>query len=102
KGLLAMTAFAKAHQSSGKSKSALLNEAIHAAFLPQVQKQVEEIYVLGLPEGEEGGGQVNAFLEAMEEGIKAASKAAQNGQSSFKHSAELAHELGIDACAYGG
>lgn len=102
KGLLAMSAYAKAHQGSGKSKSALLIEAIHATFLPQVQTQVEEIRALGLPEGE--ADQAKAFLKAMEEGIETASKAGQGSQfsSSFKHSAELARELGITSCVYGG
>lgn len=101
-GLIAMGAYAKQHQSAGKPKAEQLIEAIHAAFLPIVQKQADEIRALTAPAGEEAA--VKAFLEALEEGIAAAGKVSSNSQfgSSFKKSAALAHELGIDACAYGG
>src|SRR5262249_11304986 len=72
KGLEEMSVYAKAHRNSAKPKSALLIEAIHATFLPAVQRQVKEIRALGLPEGEEP--KVRAFLDAMEEDVQAASK----------------------------
>jgi hypothetical protein len=100
-GLVAMSAYVKEHPGSSKSKSEQLIEAIHATFLPQIQKQVDQIRALGAPEGEEE--QVTAILAAMEEGVEAAASASANAQfsQSFEHSAELAREYGIEACVYG-
>jgi hypothetical protein len=103
KGLKEMTAYAEAHANSSQRKLAQLAKALQVAFLPEVQNQVDEIRALGAPQGDEK--QIEAFLDALEEGIEAASQSsASSGLQlgpNFKHSAQLARGYGLDACAYG-
>jgi hypothetical protein len=99
-----MSAYVKKHGgSSGGQKLAQLKEAILAVVVPAIQTQAEEIRALSVSGGE--AAKVDAFTAALEEGVEAAEQAkgsstAPFGQS-FKHSAELAHEYGLDGCAYG-
>jgi hypothetical protein len=105
KGLGEIKTYVKAHPpsagSSTEAKVALLGEALRTVFLPEVQNQVDEIRALGLPQGEEG--QVEAILDAMEEGVEASSKSSTGLKLglNFERSAELAREYGLDSCAYG-
>ncbi len=99
-----MAAYVKEHNGGSAQPSAeLVVEAVQVVFIPQVQAQIGEIRALGSPQGDEGT--VEAFLDAMEEGAEAASEASTSSTSkfgqSFKRSAELAHEYGLDGCAYG-
>jgi hypothetical protein len=99
-----MAAFVKEHKGdSGQPSAELVVKAVQAVFIPQVQTQIDEIRALGSPQGDEAT--VEAFLDAMEEGATAASEASTSSTASFgqsfKRSAELAHEYGLDGCAYG-
>jgi hypothetical protein len=102
--LAKMAAYVKEHKSGSEpANPALIVEAVKAVFLPGVQTQVDEIRALGAPPGDEA--KVEAFLAALEEGVEDATEAsgapgAAFGQS-FKRSAELAREYGLDGCAYG-
>ncbi|HEX3173442.1 MAG TPA: hypothetical protein VHQ43_04390 [Solirubrobacterales bacterium] len=102
-GLAAMGLYVKQHGGSAQG-NAVLVEALRTAFLPHVQTQVEEIRALGAPNGDDG--EVQAYLDATEEAVdRASAKAGGSTQifgESFEESAQLAHDLGIDKCAYGG
>jgi len=100
--LAVIGSYVKSNQGSGKSKAQQVADAIHNAFLPLLQKQVDELRALEPPEGKED--QVSAFLDAMEEGVEKAEKTSANAQfgSSFQGSGQLARELGIPGCAYSG
>lgn len=103
KGLQEMTAYAQTHANSSQPKLTQLAQALQAAFLPEVQNQVDEIRALGAPPGDEK--QVEAVLAALEEGIEASSQASATAGlqlgPNFKRSAQLAREYGLDSCAYG-
>jgi hypothetical protein len=99
-----LSAYVKRHkgESSG-SGLGNLRKAVQAVIIPGIADQVDELRALEVSGGDEA--KVDEFLAAMEEGVENAEQAegsssAPFGQS-FKHSAELAHEYGLDACAYG-
>lgn len=102
--LAKMAAYVKNEKGgSGQPSPALLVKAVKAVFIPGVETQIEEIRALGAPPGDEET--VEAFLASLEEGVAAGeasggSAAAAFGQS-FKRSAKLAREYGLDGCAYG-
>lgn len=100
-GLTAMTTYLKEHQGSGKSKADQVLEAIHNAFLPALQKQVDDIRALGLPDGAEDEAEV--FLVQTEKAIDTAEKSTGNAQftQAFDKSADQARVLNINACVYG-
>ncbi len=98
-----MGAYVKEHKGSSETANLkLIGEAIRTVFIPQIQDQIDAIRVLGAPAGDEA--QVEGILTALEENAEAAldssGTSAALGQS-FKSSAELAHEYGLDGCAYG-
>jgi hypothetical protein len=97
-----MAAYAKEHKSgSGQPSPALLMEAVKATFVPGLRAEIGEIRALGAPPGDEAT--VEAFLAALEENIEAASGSGSPAEfgKSFTRSAQLAHDYGIDSCAYG-
>ncbi len=102
-----MSAYVKKHKGegggSGQQTLGKLREAIQAVIVPAIQTQAEEIRALKAPEGDEA--KVDAFLAALEEGVETAEEASGSSTApfaqSFKRSAELAHEYGLDGCAYG-
>lgn len=102
--LAKMAAYVKKQKGgSGQPNPALLVKAVKAVFLPGVETQIDEIRALGAPPGDEA--KVEAFLAALEEGVNAADEGSGSpnaafGQS-FKRSAKLAREYGLDGCAYG-
>jgi hypothetical protein len=102
--LVKMAAYAKQHKGAGQAGPAAIVEAVKAVFIPGVESQIEEIRALGAPPGEEA--KVEDFLAAMEDGVDTANEASGSNPSaafsqSFKRSAKLAHEYGLDGCAYG-
>lgn len=92
-------------EGGGSKKQALshLREAIQAVIIPGIAEQVEEIRALGVSGADKA--KVDEFLAAMEEGVESAEGAKGSSTApfakSFKHSAELAREIGLDGCAYG-
>jgi hypothetical protein len=100
-----MSAYVKEHGGGGSSKQRLaqLKEAIEAVVVPAIQGQAEEIRELSVSGGDEA--KVKAFATALEEGVEDAERAKGSSTApfaqSFKRSAELAHEYGLDGCAYG-
>jgi len=103
RGLEAMGAYAKEHPGSGLSQQEQLAVALQKAFLPELQKQVDEIRQLEPPAGDEQ--QVEAFLVATEEAVEASSKGpASTGDQfdpNFDRSARLARAYGLSGCIYG-
>jgi hypothetical protein len=102
-GLAEMAAYVrKQGAGSPQAKAELLQEALRTVFIPAVQKQIDEVRALGAPD--EGEEQVDAFLASMQKAVDQAGEKSSAGPqfaSLFKSSAALAHEYGIDACAYG-
>lgn len=102
-GLEAMGEYVKQQPGvAGAAKIELIGEALQKVFLPAVQRQIDQIRALGAPEGEEA--EVEAFLSALQEAVDQAGQGTPaNGQfaKDFASSAELAHEYGLTACAYG-
>lgn len=98
-----MSAYMQQHGASGEPTPELVVEAVKAVFIPEVQSQIDEIRALGAPQGDEA--KIEAFLDAMEAGAKEAGEATVSSSTqfghSFKHSADLAREYGLDGCAYG-
>lgn len=99
-----MSAYVKEHsEGSNRPNLKALKGAIQAVIVPAIQTQAEEIRALNAPEGDEA--KVDAFLAALEEGVETAEEASGSSTApfaqSFKRSAELAHEYGLDGCAYG-
>jgi hypothetical protein len=98
-----MGAYVKKHKGGSETANLeLIGEAIQAVFIPQIQSQIDAVRALGAPAGDEE--QVEGFLVALEE--DAATARESSGTSavlakSFKPSAELAHEYGLDGCSYG-
>jgi hypothetical protein len=102
-GLAKMSAYVKAHKGSSEAANLkLISEAIRTVFIPQIQNQVDAIRALGAPAGEEA--QVEGFLTALEEDAEAARQSSGTSATlgkSFRVSVKLAHEYGVDGCAYG-
>jgi hypothetical protein len=99
-----MSVYVKKHKGdSQKPDLEVLKGAIEAVIVPAIQAQAEEIRALGVSGGDEA--KVDAFATALEEGVETAEEAEGSSTApfakSFKHSAELAHEYGLDGCAYG-
>jgi hypothetical protein len=92
-------------ESGGSKKQALshLREAIQVVIVPGIAEQVEEVRALDVSGADKA--RVDEFLAAMEEGIESAEEAKGSSTApfakSFKRSAQLAHEIGLDGCAYG-
>lgn len=105
-GLKKLQRYMQAHEDSGKSTATRLAEALQSAFLPQIQKQVDEIRALDIPRKDEK--QVEAVLTALEEAVAAKrdkpASAASGPQLSrrFKQASKLAREAGLTACVYSG
>jgi hypothetical protein len=101
-----MSAYVKKHRGeggSGQQAIGKLRQAIQAVIVPAIQAQAEEIRALKAPKADEA--KVDAFLAALEEGVETAEQASGSSTApftqSFKRSAELAREYGLDGCAYG-
>jgi hypothetical protein len=101
-----MSAYVKKHKGeggSGQQAIGKLRQAIQAVIVPAIQTQAEEIRALKAPKADEA--KVDAFLAALEEGVETAEQASGSSTApfaqSFKRSAELAREYGLDGCAYG-
>jgi hypothetical protein len=99
-----MSAYVKKHKGgSQKANIEVLKEAIEAVIVPAIQTQAEEIRALSVSGDDEA--KVDAFATALEEGVGNAEEAKGSSTApfakSFKDSAELAHEYGLDGCAYG-
>lgn len=103
KGLEAMGTYLKQHPgATGAAKIELIGEALQKVFLPAVQRQIDQIRALGAPAGDEE--EIEAFLSSLQEAVDGASQGTpSNGKfaQAFASSASLAHEYGLDACAYG-
>lgn len=103
KGLEEMGAYVKQHPgATGAGKLELIGEALQKVFLPSVQRQIDQIRALGAPAGDEQ--EIEAFLSALQEAVDEAGQGTpSNGKfgQAFASSANLAHEYGLDACAYG-
>jgi hypothetical protein len=103
KGLEAMSTYLKQHPgAAGAAKIELIGEALQKVFLPAVQRQIDQIRALGAPAGDEE--EIEAFLSALQEAVDEASQGTpSNGKfaQAFASSASIAHEYGLDACAYG-
>jgi hypothetical protein len=102
-GLGKMAAYVKKHKGGSQAPNVeLLGEALKTVFIPTIQNQVDEVRALGAPSGDES--RVEDFLTALEEDVEAAEASSGSGANfakAFKDSAELAHEYGLDGCAYG-
>jgi len=104
KGLVKMAAYLKQHKgNSGTPNSKLLLEAVKTTVLPSLRTQIDEIRAFRAPQGDES--KVEAFLAALEEGIRVASglspSSANDFGKSFTRSGKLARDYGLDGCNYG-
>jgi hypothetical protein len=76
-------------------------EIAETVLIPAVTTQIEGIRALGVPSGEED--QVNAILDAAEEGIEKAEEdpgvlLSSNGDNAFGKANKLAREYGLTTC----
>jgi hypothetical protein len=99
-----ISAYMKKHRSgSNEPNLEALKEAVQKVVLPGIETQAEEIRALKAPKADEA--KVDAFLAALEEGVETAEEASGSSTApfgqSFKRSAGLAREYGLDGCAYG-
>ncbi len=95
--------FGKEHHLSENTQptEAQAAELAETVLVPAVTTQIEGIRALGAPSGEED--QVNAILEAAEEGVEKAEEDpnalfSSNGENAFGEANELSREYGLTTC----
>lgn len=93
----------KKAKKGGSSEGEVQAEAIHTAFLPTIQAEIEELERLTPPPGDEE--EVEAFLAAFQEDVDetmdtqyTSSSVASFGSEEFRDSSALAAEYGISGC----
>ncbi len=78
-------------------------EVVDVVLVPDVEEEVEEIRDLGAPSGDED--QVDAILEAREDGLEAAEAEPKavvvSGKNVFAQATKLAKEYGLEVCGTG-
>ncbi len=93
-------AYAKKHKDLTKPTDSDYAELIDAVFVPNVNREVEELRDLGAPAGDEE--QVEAMLVAREENVAAAEaepkKLVSESSKVFAEASKLAKEYGLKTC----
>ncbi len=67
-----LATYVQSHPNKGKSSSEFFADSMRAVLLPTIEKELAEIRELGAPAGDEA--QIEAFLEAEQQGVNVAKK----------------------------
>jgi hypothetical protein len=95
-------AFVKSSKANGFSEIQPIRRYANTVLIPAKQREVKELRALGAPSGDEG--QVEAIIDAYEEGIATAKEDARAAVTSafgvFVKATEMAEEYGLQGCRY--
>jgi len=93
-------AFLKEKKNIKKPSQADYEELVGEVVVPNLRREIKEIRALGAPSGDED--KVDAYLEAVEEGLETAEDdptvAVKSSEAVFGVSSRLAKEYGLEVC----